>query len=244
MPAEGRCLGERQPPRSRTLAPELLVRISGIGLERAARAARQRLAAGAGALLCFGVSGALDPTLRCGDIVLAAEVLSAAQAGSIPGHECATFSRIRTAAEWRRGLAERLASRGPVHIGAIVTCQQLIDSRQRKQQLFARSGAIAVDMESAAVARVAQEHDVPFMALRVIADTAQDALPSALHAALGHGAADAAGARFWWSLLSAPSAWPGLARLGRRYRHACGVLTRCGRAGVAWAECAGAPRPA
>ncbi len=238
LPAEARCARDGRSHASER-APELLVRVSGIGGERAARAARQLLEAGAEALLCFGVGGALDPALRCGDIVLATEVLSAAGGDSAPSIAAAKLSRIPTAPEWRQGLLDRLAGLGPVHVGAVVTSDELIDTAERKQQLFRQSGAVAVDMESAAVARLAQQRNVPFMALRVIADTAQDSLPSALHSALGTGAAFPRGANFWWSLLSAPSGWPGLARLGRRFQRARGVLARCGRAGVSWAQCSG-----
>lgn len=227
--AEARCLLEADP---RGGNADLQVRISGIGGERAARAARQLLDAGAETLLCFGVGGALDPALHCGDIVLATEVLCSLEGAA--KNSAAAFARLQTAADWREGLAERLGPLGRVHIGAVMTSAQLVDSAERKQQLFAHSGALAVDMESAAVGRVACERGVPFMALRVIADTAQDSLPPVLHVALGEGGAFPHGVRFWWSLLSAPSGWPALARLGRRYQRARVVLARCGRAGVAW----------
>jgi adenosylhomocysteine nucleosidase len=230
LPAEARCVLEADPHGGNA---ELQVRISGIGGERAARAARQLLDAGAEALLCFGVGGALDPALHCGDIVLATEVLSSL-GDAAAKNAAAAFARLQTAADWRQELADRLGPLGRLHIGAVMTSEQLVDSAQRKRQLFAHSGALAVDMESAGVGGVARERGVPFMALRVIADTAQDSLPPVLHSALGDGAAFPHGVRFWWSLLSAPSGWPALARLGRRYQRARVVLAQCGRAGVAW----------
>src|SRR5579862_5338676 len=220
LPAEARCLREGQPA-VHAGRSELQVRISGIGGERAARAAEQLLEAGAEALLSFGVGGALDPALRCGDIVVASAVLS--QSAGIP-----------TEPEWRRTLAARLATLGRVRVGTVLSSDDLVSSVEHKQQLFNRSGAIAVDMESAAVARIAEHHHVPFMALRVIADTAQDSLPRVLHGALGSGAAVPHGASFYWSLLSAPGSWRGLARLGRRYLRARSVLARCAGVGVAW----------
>jgi hypothetical protein len=48
-----------------------------------------------------------------------------------------------------------------------------------KTALFAATGAAAVDMESAIVARAAQRHGLPFAILRVIADPAHRPLPSA-----------------------------------------------------------------
>jgi len=40
-----------------------LLRVSGVGGDNAARAARELVAAGAGALLSWGVAGGLDPAL-------------------------------------------------------------------------------------------------------------------------------------------------------------------------------------
>ena len=45
------------------------------------------------------------------------------------------------------------------------------------------TGAVAVDMESSAVAEVAAASHVPFMAIRVIVDTALDAIPASVTAA-------------------------------------------------------------
>ena len=232
LPAEARCILEGN-SRARGSESSLLVRVSGIGVERAARTAEQLLEAGAEALLSFGVGGALDPALRCGDIVLASEVLSDRGSDTDLSRHAVTLERIATGAEWQRELAARLHGLGRIHRGAVLTSRDLIDSVQRKQQLFDESGALAVDMESAAVGRTAQRHGVPFMALRVIADTAHDALPAVLHGAFGSRQAFAHDPAFWWSLLSAPRSWPGLARLGHRYRCACAVLKLCAGAGLA-----------
>ena len=52
-----------------------------------------------------------------------------------------------------------------------------LDSPSKKKAAFEVAGAMAVDMESAAVAAIAAAHQLPFVALRVIIDTASDALP-------------------------------------------------------------------
>ena len=51
----------------------------------------------------------------------------------------------------------------------------------------AQSGAVAVDMESAAVARITSEAGVPFACLRAISDDADTYLPESLLAVLEHG---------------------------------------------------------
>ena len=47
----------------------------------------------------------------------------------------------------------------------------------QKRALAEKSGAIAVDMESAQVAEWAEESDVPLLAIRTISDTLDDRIP-------------------------------------------------------------------
>jgi adenosylhomocysteine nucleosidase len=222
-------------------AAGLMVQISGMGCERAARSAHRLVRAGARSLLCWGVAGALDPSLRCGDIVLATEVicesalslhLESMRPTALPAH-----ARLRTSAPWRERMESALARQGPVVQGALLTSQELVCGAALKSRLFHETAALAVDMESAAVGVVARLHGVPFMVLRVVADTAADALPAVLQRAVGSDRGDPLAWLSWLSLAAAPTAWPGLIRLGRRYRAARQVLRHC-------APCAGLPEAA
>ena len=215
--SEARCLASRKHAR-------LMVEASGMGCERAAHSAQRLVRAGARALLCWGVAGALDPSLRCGDIVLASEVmgdsaltlhLESMRPALLPAR-----ARLRTSAEWRGQLESVLARQGPLVQGAVLTSSRLVCEVALKARLFRETAAIAVDMESAAVAVVAQLHGLPFMALRVIIDTASEELPGVLQRA-GTGWAS------WLAPAVTPTAWPGLMRLGRRYRVARRVLQHC-----------------
>ena len=53
-----------------------------------------------------------------------------------------------------------------------------------KAALYASTGALAVDMESHVAAAFAAEHGLPFVALRVISDGADRALPKAAQAGM------------------------------------------------------------
>jgi adenosylhomocysteine nucleosidase len=214
----------------------LQVQASGMGPVRAARAAERLVRDGAGALLCFGVAGALDPALRCGDVVLATEVICAQPLSlQLPGMRPTALpaqARLRTSGPWRSELAAALLRHVPVNERAVLSSAELICDIQEKTRLYRQTGAVAVDMESAAVGVVASLHGVPFMVLRVIADTADDALPQVLASLIGP---DPLGAPTWVSwlpALAAPAAWPGLLRMGRRYQRARGVLRTCAR--LAW----------
>ncbi|HTT04034.1 MAG TPA: hypothetical protein VMF64_02000 [Steroidobacteraceae bacterium] len=231
--SEARCLPQRGSGlRSAAAGMHLSVLASGMGCLRAARAAQRLVREGAGALLCFGVAGALDPSLRCGDIVLASEVICAQPlALQLPGMRPTALpaqARLRTAELWRARLAAALMRQAPVIEAPMLTSTELICEAREKKLLFRQTGAVAVDMESAAVGVVANLHNLPFMVLRVIADTAEDALPSVLRSIVGTDAGAASWVS-WLTMLGAPAAWPGLMRMGRRYQRARGTLSQCAR---------------
>lgn len=62
--------------------------------------------------------------------------------------------------------------RGPVH-----SIDHVAVTAAEKRTLRSQTGAIAVDMESAAVARKAAEWNVPYLCIRAVSDRAGDALP-------------------------------------------------------------------
>ena len=99
-----------------------------------------------------------------------------------------------------------------------------------KGALFRATGALAVDMESYAVAEVARAQGLPFLAVRVIVDGAGDGLPRPVAAV-----ADGAGPLNVWRLIGAmaraPSDLAPLLRLARRYRAASRSLAAVARAG-------------
>jgi adenosylhomocysteine nucleosidase len=78
------------------------------------------------------------------------------------------------------------------------------------------TGACAVDMESSAVAQVAAAHGVPFIAVRVIVDTARDGIPPAVAGASRAGTLRMG--QLILGLIRAPLQIAALLRLARRYR--------------------------
>lgn len=180
------------------------LRCSGIGPRRAAEAAGALIEAGAGALLSCGLAGGLDPALPPGSILIADTVLDE-QGAAWP-----------TDPAWRQSLAARLAQG---YAGALVSVTAPVAQPSDKNRLRRARGARAVDMESAAVARVAAHHGVPFAALRVIADPAWAALPRAALCALD-GTGRVRAGRLAAALLRRPADTLGLLRLARYNRRA------------------------
>ena len=94
-----------------------------------------------------------------------------------------------------------------------------------KAALHALTGAAAVDMESAVVARAAARHRLPFAILRAIADPAHRALPpAALVAMRADGGIDLAA--MLGALAREPRQLPALARLALDARRAFAALVR------------------
>jgi 4-hydroxy-3-methylbut-2-enyl diphosphate reductase len=132
---------------------------TGMGHVRA-RAAAEALAVGiepGGAFVLAGISGGLDPALEPGEIVVATSVRDP------QGDELALSSPDADA------VAKELRAAGRrVHLGPIVSSKTLVHGERRAE--LARSGALAVDMESAWVARALAEHRL--VIVRLVADTA------------------------------------------------------------------------
>jgi len=194
--------------------------VSGIGEGAAAAAARRLALAGAGGLASFGMAGAIDPTLICGAVLLPEEV--AAFDGAEPR---AAFA---TSLEWRQRLRAALPASCIICGGKLLTSRRPL-GRDAKAAAWRSSRAAAVDMESAAIAQVAGQAGLPFIALRVIVDTAADELPAAVIAASGGGplrlGALLAG------LLRTPGDIGALIRLSARYRIATRMLADVARPG-------------
>ncbi|HWW20317.1 MAG TPA: hypothetical protein VNZ06_05900 [Steroidobacteraceae bacterium] len=192
-----------------------LLNVSGIGNTAAKDAALALINEGADALVSFGLAGGLDPDVKAGTIFLPAEVLAA-------GSE-----RFPTSDAWRNRVAIALVAFRPVAAGKMLTSLREVSDIAAKQAMFRESGAMAVDMESAAVARVATAHGLPFLIARVIVDTATDVLPAAVMAAGGSGEL-----RVWRliaALTRAPAEIVDVIRLARRFRVAKSALRAVGQ---------------
>jgi adenosylhomocysteine nucleosidase len=177
-----------------------LVRCHGPGPSNARHAAESLIAEGVDVLMSFGVAGALDPKLQPGDIIVATEVIS--PDGTRYPAEAGTS-----------GIA-----------GTLATSAEPVTSAAEKRLLFERTGAIAVDMESAAVADVARAAGARFMAVRAIADPADHSLPRAAIAALRPD-----GNVNYLALLARPWDWGGLLALAADMRRADRALREAAR---------------
>jgi adenosylhomocysteine nucleosidase len=123
-----------------------------------------RLAGSASGVISIGIAGALAVGLPVGQWVVADAVLVDGE--SLP-----------TDPTWTSRLAARLpeATRG-----VLLGVNAMVADATQKASLHSTTGAVAVDMESHIVARVARRHRLPFAAARVISDAAHHNLPPAV----------------------------------------------------------------
>jgi adenosylhomocysteine nucleosidase len=231
LAAEARTLGPAQLPRPgaaggmaiNTLPDGTLLVISGMGGDAAGQAALALVAAGARGLLSFGLAGALDPALQAGTVVLPRAVTDGA-------------GKVHTTDDaWRERLAARqgaLTDRHPLIVdGPLLSVAQPLTTPATKTQARARTGAVAVDMESFAIARIALEQGVKFAVARVVVDTAADSLPrSVIQATDPRG--QVSYPRLLSGLLRRPPDLFALLRLARRYRVALRSLRGLAGAGL------------
>ena len=151
-------------------------RLSGIGKVNAALTARDIIAeTGPDCVLSIGVAGSFTPGIREGDVVIAERTAYHdvwCGEGTVPGQVdgCPEFF------ECDNYLVEKAARALPgARKGLIISGDQFFISRQediRQRDLY--PDALAVDMESAAIAQTCCRYGVPFLAIRVISDTHLD----------------------------------------------------------------------
>jgi hopanoid-associated phosphorylase len=157
-----------------------------------------RLAVGAGcrSIISFGVAGGLAPDLIPGDCVVASAIID--------------YPAVRpTDPLWSRKLADMIPE---ARHGPIMGVNSVVSNPGDKRKLHAFTRAVAVDMESHLVARLADAHGLAFAAVRVIVDPAHRAVPPAALLAMAPGGSTDVSAMLW-EILARPSQVSPLMRL-------------------------------
>jgi hypothetical protein len=130
--------------------------------------------------------------------------------------------------ERSRVLAEKIKLPGlRIHDGAVACVSGPVLTSRAKAELGRRTGALAVDMESAAVARAAKELHKPFFCLRVICDPLHRSLHEALLAGLDDRGTSRPG-RLALALVQRPWLLTTFLGMLRDYNQAAATLTRLG----------------
>lgn len=215
LPGEARALVGRMPHAGERIqaGDSTSIQLSGVGARRAREAARSLLSSGACALISWGSAAGLVSSLAPGCLLLPRTVIVA--------------PRLTYCADprWHQRCFQHLAHNLHVETGPLAATSLLLNAPSQKACLHARTGAIAADMESGAVATVAGEAGVPFLVVRAVVDSVDMRVPSSASAAV-----DEQGKvhlrRLIVVLFTRPKEWVSLLRLGVNFRAAQATLTR------------------
>jgi adenosylhomocysteine nucleosidase len=215
LKAEARSLIKRAvvPETCIRLPDSAFLRLAGMGPDRAGRAADALVAEGAAALISWGCAGGLQESILPGTLILPDKILTS------------DLKPLSVDISWRERLLRRLQGHLDIMKGPLIESPNVLRSPPEKTALFEKSGALAVDMESAAIARVAVAAQLPFLAVRAVSDSATLAIPPPLL-----NVTDVFGrVRLFQLLISLarrPHLLPSLIRLGFSFRAAQNTLTK------------------
>lgn len=188
--------------------PSAMVRCAAARPQLAEQFAGELINAGAKHLISFGFAGGLSPELVTGSVIIATQIVDGET--TVASNNSAISTALQIALP--HGMP-----------GKIWNSQTVIADVTTKERIYATTGCIATDMESGAVARVAHNHGVDFVAVRVVLDDAQTVLPPVAILPLTD-TGNPNMAAILWSLLCRPSQLSLLPDLVRRHHIARVVL--------------------
>jgi hopanoid-associated phosphorylase len=175
--------------------------------DRLAARIEEAIAGGVAGIVSFGIAGALDPRLRCGDCVIARAVVTA-------------DDRYLVDERWSDAIAAKVRHAARADVAGI---DEIASEPSRKAALFDSTRAACADMESHVAARIARAHALPFAAIRVVSDSASRTLPDAALTALRpDGRVDVT--KVMKSVLARPAQLPLLVQAGMDASRAFGAL--------------------
>lgn len=179
---------------------------SGAGPKNAATASQLLIDRGAERLISWGCAAALAPQLKPGDLVLPEQLYSESK------------QQLAIDSGWLIHIKQSLSALKP-NSGALAESSVIVAESAEKKKIYQQSKAVALDMESIAVAKIAKQQNMPVMVIRCIADPVDMSLPKAVSYALNK-QGDVVLSKLLWFLLTHPFELPGLIKLGLHFNAA------------------------
>ena len=189
----------------------IVLAYSGAGANNARVASELLIAKGATQLISWGCAAALSETLKPGDLVLA-DTLTDTEDTQFGIHP-----------DWHSYAKNLLSATLEIHVGSLAECHSIVANGKDKKHLHTQTGAVALDMESIAIAKVARQHKLPFLAIRAIADPVNMDLPKAINYSLNNEGDIVLGKLLLFVALH-PTELPGLIKLGLHFNAAKNTL--------------------
>ncbi|WP_340123319.1 phosphorylase [Methylobacter svalbardensis] len=189
------------------ISDAIVLAYSGAGAGNAQTASELLIAQGATRLISWGCAAALSETLKPGDLVLADNLIDADN------------TQLAIHSDWHSYTKNLLSNTLKVHTGSLAESNSIVAAAQDKKHLYTQTGAIALDMESIAIAKVARQNNLPFLAIRAIADPVSMDLPKAINHSVNN-EGDIVLSKLLLYVALHPTELPGLIKLGLHFNAA------------------------
>lgn len=183
-----------------------LVTCSGAGYKNAEKATQLLIKNGAKRIISWGCAAALNSGLKPGDLVVAKTLQTKEQ------------TVISIASPWFNYVVDALSALEP-QTGLLAESHFIVAKSSEKKSIHDQSGAIALDMESVAIAKTALNHNYPTLVIRCIADPVTMNLPNSVSYAFNE-QGDVVLSKLLWFLLKHPFELTGLIKLGLHFKAA------------------------
>lgn len=129
-----------------------------------------------------GVAGSLNPALDIGDILISRDALYhdldvrvfGYQLGEVPQMGCREFKADKALIDAAAASCREVNPDIHVEIGRILSGDQFISDKEKKEYLITEFQGDCTEMEGAAVAHSAYLNKIPFVIIRAISDKADD----------------------------------------------------------------------
>lgn len=129
-----------------------------------------------------GIAGSLDANINIGDIVISTDTIQhdvdavafGYDLGVIPRMETSVFPADSRLIKLATRICSEVNTEVSVREGRIVSGDQFIADKNKKEWLTTQFGGICTEMEGAAIAQAAYLNQIPFLIIRAISDKADD----------------------------------------------------------------------
>lgn len=162
--------------------PAVVVR-SGVGKVNAALCAQILVDVfGVTAIVNTGIAGSLRAEINIGDIVISEDTLQhdmdatgfGYPVGVIPQMDCSVFKADENLMKLAAQCCAEVNPEIQTFTGRVVSGDQFISDKAKKQWLIENFAGSCTEMEGAAIAQAAYRNEVPFLIIRAISDKADD----------------------------------------------------------------------
>ena len=134
------------------------------------------------AIINTGIAGSLNADINIGDIVLSSDAIQhdmdavafGYDLGVIPRMETSTFQADKKLIDIAESACSEVIEDVKVFTGRVLSGDQFISGKEKKQWLIDNFSGFCTEMEGAAIAQAAYLNKIPFLIIRAISDKADD----------------------------------------------------------------------